>query len=651
MAKTTDTIPIWLGSKYNQIQGKVAIPAGPSAEQPGLLFLESRDGSGVLQTGLYVWADSAGALRYSATLPTDEDADGTSIGAGGATAALDNLASVAINDSLISDTDNTDDLGSSAKQWKDIYINGTAHLDLAEADAGNIGRTAGAGANYIKIASGGTLTMEGTATVDGVGSGNLVDKSAAETVTGGWDFTTAAVEIKEDSLKLGFGAAGVSDSYILFDGTKLIFYDTNVGSATSLADLLSGTTLNPNVVGDLTISDGKFNWTDATDEVAATWSFANTGAGSDIDIASSADTGEVIHIIANSLTTGQVLDIETDSIGAAGALVYLDVTEAGHNATGNFIQCFNGAADVFEVGKYGAMVIAGTASGTDILTATAGDITLTNGDITLTDGDLVMAEGMINVDTTTDETSYIIRNVTGATSAVLEVEATHTGDVGVGVLIDVNGTGNSTALQISHDGDYPVIDIDAGAARIGNVIDIAMANQLAQTALDITGAATGTSGEGIIHVDVTGVLAGNPIRVDSTGANAATGQLLYLLSTGAQAGATNGICGYFSDTGAAAATSYTVYINSTNNEALHVDAGEVLVDEFVTATEGVVTNYDGTQDLSATPLNSEFDTCFGATALGKAGWMGIAKDSGGTPVYFVTSDGTDWWYAALTKAL
>ena len=37
-------------------------------------------------------------------------------GGSGATTALDNLASVAINTDLISDTDETDDLGSSAKK-------------------------------------------------------------------------------------------------------------------------------------------------------------------------------------------------------------------------------------------------------------------------------------------------------------------------------------------------------------------------------------------------------------------------------------------------------------------------------------------------------------------------------------------------------
>lgn len=40
---------------------------------------------------------------------------------GKANTALSNLAAVAVNTSLISDTDNTDDLGSSAIAWKDIY--------------------------------------------------------------------------------------------------------------------------------------------------------------------------------------------------------------------------------------------------------------------------------------------------------------------------------------------------------------------------------------------------------------------------------------------------------------------------------------------------------------------------------------------------
>jgi hypothetical protein len=54
-------------------------------------------------------------------------------GGGGANTALSNLASVAINTSLVSDTDDTDDLGSSSKKWKDLYVDGVAYCDQVEA--------------------------------------------------------------------------------------------------------------------------------------------------------------------------------------------------------------------------------------------------------------------------------------------------------------------------------------------------------------------------------------------------------------------------------------------------------------------------------------------------------------------------------------
>lgn len=52
---------------------------------------------------------------------TSEWADIALADLGGASSALDNLASTAINTSLISDTDSTDDLGSNDKKWKDVY--------------------------------------------------------------------------------------------------------------------------------------------------------------------------------------------------------------------------------------------------------------------------------------------------------------------------------------------------------------------------------------------------------------------------------------------------------------------------------------------------------------------------------------------------
>lgn len=104
--------------------------------------------------------------------------------------------------------------------------------------------------------------------------------------------------------------------------------------------------------------------------------------------------GKAVYISAAAMTTGTAL--------------YIAATEATLT-TGKYIECYDGAANDFSVGKYGATVIAGNATGTDALTLTAGDITLTNGDITLTDGDIIL----------TANSSIISFTGTGANGGVL----------------------------------------------------------------------------------------------------------------------------------------------------------------------------------------------------------------------------------------
>lgn len=62
------------------------------------------------------WGGITGTLADQTDLQTALDAK--------ANLALSNLASVAINTSLLSDTDNTDDLGSASKRWKDLFLSG-----------------------------------------------------------------------------------------------------------------------------------------------------------------------------------------------------------------------------------------------------------------------------------------------------------------------------------------------------------------------------------------------------------------------------------------------------------------------------------------------------------------------------------------------
>lgn len=156
-------------------------------------------------------ADVAGT--YTLTLPTtDGDAnqllktDGsgnlswTDPASGGATTALDNLASVAINTSLISDTTNTDDLGSSTKLWKDLFvtnIGATAtrvtkgwFTDIESTNMPTVGGVAiltsltapqfttielgHASDTTISRSAAGVLAVEGTAIPKGTGTGNEI---------------------------------------------------------------------------------------------------------------------------------------------------------------------------------------------------------------------------------------------------------------------------------------------------------------------------------------------------------------------------------------------------------------------------------------------------------------------------------------------
>lgn len=99
-----------------------------------------------------IQAPSSIAAAYTLTLPTtDGDAnqvlttDGSGVlswsdASAGANTALSNLASVAINTALVSDTNITDDLGTSSIKWRDIYARGIVGTTTNDnAQTGSVG--------------------------------------------------------------------------------------------------------------------------------------------------------------------------------------------------------------------------------------------------------------------------------------------------------------------------------------------------------------------------------------------------------------------------------------------------------------------------------------------------------------------------------
>jgi hypothetical protein len=105
--------------------------------------------------------------------------DAVTAGASGANTALSNLAAVAINTSLISDTDNTDDLGSASIRWSNIY---TATLRTGSTDTNTLLIQARDvdGASWTTFA---TLTAGNTPTMALAGAVTGVTQAAADNST------------------------------------------------------------------------------------------------------------------------------------------------------------------------------------------------------------------------------------------------------------------------------------------------------------------------------------------------------------------------------------------------------------------------------------------------------------------------------------
>lgn len=361
------------------------------------------------------------------------------------------------------------------------------------------------------------------------------------------------------------------------------------GTAATLVNLPASVDLVL-VGGDLTVTDTEnadmvtFTNNTMTTADLVTLSASGTRTSDNvIEIVDGATTATTIGITATTMTSGDGIRYTNAGAGIlTGAAFVANVTGA---FTGYYFLGESAGTDEFTVKKNGATVIAGAAS-TDMLTITAGDLQITAGDIDL---DL----GFITVDNTADEANYIKRNFNGAgTAAMLTIEDTHAsadkatlnivsnGSAATALKIDQTGTGNAIALDINAAGDLPVIDIDASAARTGDVINVLMTNQEAERGLVFTGAWTGTNAEGLIDLYSSAkIVAGaSMLRIDNDTAQASDSATGYMLNI---------------DDDTLVATTPTVYavsINSNANGALSVSKGISLFTDAVTFTAMSVHN-------------------------------------------------------------
>jgi len=663
MAVLTDLDVIFIGSRKNDKQAILAIPAQAAANKPGILCLQEVDDSGVVGE-VYIWPDSASALRYGTAIPTNQDGEGTVIGTGvstldgafdggtfidsaaatglgnclrvGGAATLDkiefyhdgsNATIAAMADDLYLAAaggdinfsgDNIAGAGSITGTSADIVtgeltcgsinrttgtltleIAGTAEVSVTssattlggnldvnttgEVTAGSVNRASGnltleiAGTAVVTVAAAavtlaqdldvnttgevtagsinraaGSLTLEiaGTAeqtitATETTFGGNIILPSAGTITSAGADIdfgaenllTTGNVILGADGTssvgRIGLGVSGISDAYIEFDGSTLNFYDTTVGAYT-LSQLATGTVLNPSVTGDLTLADGSITVTDA--DAATSFSVTND---------SLINSGGPLALIDGGGLTDQVLlALDADVI-----------------TTGNFLTCDRSGVQ-FAIKRYGEVEIAGL-DATDMITVTKGHIQL--------------EDGKIEIDSDSNIGSHIITNFSGQSVSTLLVHNNHTTGTSKALEVIQDATGAAWGIDLLHDGDEPALYMHAATARTGYGIHCLATNQEAERLFYVSGAATAASDEGTVEINSSGALAagGNLLRVVSSGTNAAASFAVEIVTSGNVVNATDGAALRIDHTGTAGAgIVYAMYLNSTNDYALKINAGQ-----------------------------------------------------------------------------
>jgi hypothetical protein len=176
----------------------------------------------------------------------------------------------------------------------------------------------------------------------------------------------------------------------------------------------------------------------------------------------------------------------------------------------------------------------------------------------------------VEIETTNTQPTLMLNNlmtITGADSA--------------GTLLAITGndtTGNSDTVTINHDGTEDGLQITCDGTTSVALHAIGATSQT--TALVEFDGATGTwlGANGVAMVEVWN---------DGTPAHA-NASLMSIAQSGTNASGQVGICIRLEDTSTSGGgTEYAGYIASTNNEALFIDSGTVLIDETLVATKGL----------------------------------------------------------------
>ena len=357
---------------------------------------------------------------------------------------------------LVPSTDNARDLGASTLEWKDLYLDGTAHIDTLDVDE-----------NAAII---GTLDANGSKLTVGVGITDVIVRGDMR-VTGIASFGNGTVTINETTVKTG--TSNLHNVGIEIAGINVLGADTPIGENCTIFN--NG---NATFAGQITA---------ATLDISGNIDIDGTTNLDVVDIDGAVDMASNLTLAGNADFNGN-LDVDgtsnLDAVDIDGAVdMASNLTLAG-NAD------FNGNLDV---------------DGTTDL-----DTTNVVGTLTVT-GDIAADNVTVNGNTVSTSSGNLTLDSTGGTVAVSD-NITVSGNGSVTGTFDVDGATTLDGLTVAEGAAFSsTLDVDGATTLDGLTVAEAAAFSAGVT---ITGALDANGGASIDNVQI-GVTNDNEIDTSS----------------------------------------------------------------------------------------------------------------------------------------
>jgi len=404
-----------------------------------------------------------------------------------------------IASNLTPNTDDTYDIGSSTKEWRNLYIDGTANIDSLVADTADI--NAGTIDNTV---IGGTTAVAGSFTTATATTGNITNVNATTV-------DTTNIEVTNIKAKDGTSAGSIADS------TGIVTIASSVLTTTDI----NGGTIDATAIGSSTASTGAFTSITASTTLgvtgestlaSATVSDLTSGRVVLVGTAGSIEDSGNLTFDGSTLTVVGTADVDTLIIGTSTGVTAVDTdlssvsasddTLASAKAIKTYIDSQVTAQDLDFQGDAGGalsidldsetLTIAGgagidTTGATNTLTvAIDSTVTTLTGTQTLTNKTLtspVLNTGVSGTAVLDDDTFATASDTTLATSESIKAYVDSQGSSTLDSLTDTNITAPADASLLFYDtdtakwidnvvsGDITIADTGVAAISSGVIVN------------------------------------------------------------------------------------------------------------------------------------------------------------------------------------